>query len=79
MSSYQVAAARENGLWVADIRGPGLGPAATDTVHFADLEAEVRDLVAGLTGTHPDGLDLTWRYCPRLPRPGLVAGRGRGR
>lgn len=36
--------------------------AATDTVHFADLEAEVRDLIAGLTDSEPADFELTWRY-----------------
>jgi DNA-directed RNA polymerase specialized sigma24 family protein len=62
MSSYQVAVTREDGLWVADIWAPEFGPAATDTVHFADLEAEVRDLIAGLTDSEPDAFELTWRY-----------------
>jgi hypothetical protein len=62
MSSYQVEVTREDGLWVADIWAPELGPAATDTVHFADLEAEVRDLIAGLADSGPDDFELTWRY-----------------
>jgi len=62
MSGYQVEVTREDGLWVADIWGPELGPAATDTVHFADLESEVRDLIAGLTDTEPGDFELTWRY-----------------
>jgi len=62
MSSYRVEVTREDGVWVADIWAPGLGPAATDTVHFADLEAEVRDLIAGLTDREPGDLELTWRY-----------------
>jgi hypothetical protein len=61
MSSYQVGVTRENGLWVADIWAPELGPAATDSVHFADFEAEVRDLIAGLTDSEPDDLEPTWR------------------
>jgi hypothetical protein len=62
MSGYQVEVTREDGLWVAGIWGPELGPAATDTVHFADLESEVRDLIAGLTDTEPGDFELTWRY-----------------
>ena len=62
MSSYRVEVTREDGVWVADIWAPELGPAATDTVHFADLEAEVRDLIAGLTDREPGDLELTWRY-----------------
>ena len=62
MSSYQVEVTREDGLWVADLWAPELGPAATDTLHFADLEAEVRDLIAGLTDSQPEDFELTWRY-----------------
>ena len=62
MSSYQVEVTREDGLWVADIWAPRLGPAATDTVRFADLEAEVRDLIAGVTDSEPADFELTWRY-----------------
>ncbi len=62
MNTYRVDVTREDGLWVADIWGPELGPVATDTVHFADLETEVRDLIAGLTDTDPGEFELTWRY-----------------
>ena len=62
MNTYEVEVTREDGLWVADIRGSGLGPAATDAVHFADLETEVRDLIAGLTDSGPGEFELTWRY-----------------
>ena len=62
MSTYRVDVTRADGLWVADIWGPELGPAATDTVQFADLDAEVRDLISGLTGTDPSEFELTWRY-----------------
>ena len=34
----------------------------TDVGRFADLEVEVRDLVASLTDTDPDAFDLTWHY-----------------
>lgn len=62
MNTYEVEVTREDGLWVADIRGHGVGPAATDTVRFADLETEVRDLIAGLTGSDPGKFELTWLY-----------------
>lgn len=62
MNTYQVTVTREDGLWVADIWGPGLGPAATDAARFTDLDAEVRDLVAGLTDAEPDEIRLAWRY-----------------
>ena len=62
MTTYQVTVTREDGLWTADIHGPGLGPAATDAAHFADLETEVRDLIADLTDAEPDACDLAWHY-----------------
>ena len=60
--TYQVTVTREDGLWVADVAGEGLGPAATDVQRFGDLDIEVRDFIAGLTDTDPDELDLEWRY-----------------
>lgn len=62
MTTYGVMVTREDGLWVADIHGEGLGPAATDVERFADLDVEVRDLIAGLTDTDPDSFGLTWQY-----------------
>lgn len=62
MIIYEVTVLREDGLWVADIHGDGLGPAATQTDRFADLDIEVRDLIAGLTNTDPDSFALAWRY-----------------
>ena len=62
MNTYQVNVTREDGLWVADIWNPELGPAATDAARFTDLDAEVRDLIAGLTGSAPDEAALTWRF-----------------
>jgi predicted XRE-type DNA-binding protein len=60
--TYNVTVTRENGLWVADIHGDDLGPAATDTERFAHLDTEVHDLIAGLTDTDPGDFDITWRY-----------------
>lgn len=62
MNIYEVTVIREDGMWVADIHGEGLGPAATQTERFADLDMEVRDLIAGLTDTDPDSFALAWRY-----------------
>jgi hypothetical protein len=59
---YEVTVTREDGLWVADITGEGLGPAATDAARFEDLDDEVRDLIAGLTDVGPDEIEFTWRY-----------------
>ena len=62
MTIYAVTVIREDGLWVADIHAEGLGPAATQTDRFADLDTEVRDLIAGLTDTDPASFALAWRY-----------------
>ncbi|MBO0832250.1 MAG: MerR [Actinobacteria bacterium] len=62
MRMYEVTVIREDGVWVADLHGDGLGPAATQTERFADLDVEVRDLIAGLTDTDPDSFGLAWRY-----------------
>jgi hypothetical protein len=62
MTLYEVTVIREDGMWVADIYGAGLGPAATQTDRFPDLDIEVRDLIAGLTDTEPDSFGLAWRY-----------------
>ena len=62
MTIYEVTVIREDGVWVADIHGDELGPAATQADRFADLDTEVRDLIAGLTDTDPDSFGLAWRY-----------------
>ncbi|MQA14848.1 MAG: winged helix-turn-helix transcriptional regulator [Pseudonocardiaceae bacterium] len=36
--------------------------AATDVPRFADLDVEVRDLIAGLTDAEPEGFAVRWRY-----------------
>jgi hypothetical protein len=62
MTMYEVTVIREDGMWVADLHGAGLGSAATQTDRFADLDTEVRDLIAGLTDADPDSFGLAWRY-----------------
>lgn len=59
MTAYDVIVTREDNLWVADIVGL---TAATDVEHFASLDVEVRDLIAGLTDTEPDDFAINWRY-----------------
>jgi hypothetical protein len=59
MTTYDVTVVREDELWVADI--PAL-TAATDMFRFADLDVEVRDLVAGLTDADPESFDLRWHH-----------------
>ncbi|MGH4019944.1 MAG: winged helix-turn-helix transcriptional regulator [Pseudonocardiaceae bacterium] len=59
MKTYDVTVTREDNLWVADIAGM---TAATDMPRFADLDVEVRDLIAGLTDADPDDFTIRWRY-----------------
>lgn len=59
MTAYDVIVTREDNLWVADIVGL---TAATDVERFADLDVEVRDLIAGLTDTEPEDFAINWRY-----------------
>lgn len=59
-ATYDVTVTREDNLWVAVVRQ--LMPGATDVEHFADLDTEVRDLVAGLTDSDPGNFDLHWHY-----------------
>jgi hypothetical protein len=60
---YEVTVTRDDGLWAAVISGlPPHMIGATDVDRFADLDTEVRDLIAGLTDTDPDSFSLAWRY-----------------
>lgn len=61
--AYVVTVTRDANLWAAQIDGlpPGC-VGATDVEHFADLDVDVRDLVAGLTDVAPDAFDLDWHY-----------------
>jgi len=63
MTIYDVTVTRDSGLWAAVISGlPSRMVGATDVERFADLDVEVRDLVAGLTDSAPDSFALRWRY-----------------
>lgn len=63
MITYEVTVTRDGGLWVASIDGlPPKAIGVTDVGHFSELDPEVRDLIAGLTETDPDSLELEWRY-----------------
>lgn len=63
MTIYEVTVTRDDGLWAAVINGlPPQAIGATDVERFADLDTEVRDLIAGLTDTDPDSFGLAWRY-----------------
>lgn len=58
MTSYHVTVTREDNLWVAAVDGVG----ATDVEHFADLDVEVRDYIAGMIDADPDDFAIHWRY-----------------
>lgn len=61
--TYGVTVTREDQLWTARVDGlPPTAIGVTDVEHFADLDTEVRDLIAGLTDTDPDAFDLVWHY-----------------
>jgi hypothetical protein len=63
MTMYEVTVTRDAGLWAAVITGlPPHVLGATDVERFAELDTEVRDLIAGLTDTDPDSFGLAWRY-----------------
>lgn len=63
MTTYDVTVTRDSGLWAAVVSGlPSYAVGATDVERFADLDVEVRDLIAGLTDSAPDSFDLRWRY-----------------
>jgi hypothetical protein len=63
MTTYEVIVTRDSGLWAAVVSGlPPRMVGATDVDRFADLDQEVRDLIAGLTDSAPDSFRLRWRY-----------------
>ena len=69
MTTYAVTLSRDEQVWVAVVAG--LAGGATETRHLDHLQAEVRDLIAGLTDADADSFDLTWQYSPHpaLPEP----------
>lgn len=61
---YEVIVKREAGFWVGVVQGvPG---GATETRTLAGLEAEVRDLLAGLLDIDEDELHLRLQLSPAL-------------
>jgi hypothetical protein len=61
--AYDVTVTRDSGLWTAVVTGlPPHTVGATDVEPFADLETEVRDLIAGLTETDPVDFYLSWQH-----------------
>jgi DNA-directed RNA polymerase specialized sigma24 family protein len=63
MTTYEVTVRREGGLWAVVIDGlPSHAIGAVDVDRFADLDAEVRELIADLTDTDPSSFNLCWQY-----------------
>jgi hypothetical protein len=63
MTTYEVTVRREGGLWAVVINGlPPNVIGATDVDRFADLDAEVRELIADLTDADPGSFSLFWQY-----------------
>lgn len=64
LPTYRVTVTRDDGLWAAVVDA-GLPPGvigATDVEHFRDLDAAVRDLIAGLTDTKTSAFRVEWHY-----------------
>lgn len=63
MTTYQVTVRRADRQWAVVIDGlPPRVIGAIDVDRFADLDAEVRDLIAGLTDADPVSFVLHWVY-----------------
>ena len=57
---YTVLVTREGKWWIGEVQG--LVGAATETARLADLETEIRDLLAGLLDAADDAFDLAWDF-----------------
>src|SRR5689334_5189481 len=93
MKRYAVTVSREGLWWVAVV--DGLPGGATESRRLDQLEAEVRDLIAGLTDTSEDAFELggptrcrpNWRgrcasssrHDPRANRQNATTPRGQDR
>ncbi|MCL1899585.1 MAG: hypothetical protein FWG11_03530 [Promicromonosporaceae bacterium] len=55
---YTVTVTREGKWWVGEVNG--LRGGATEAARLADLETEVRDLIAGLLDVGDDDFELSW-------------------
>lgn len=63
MASYQARVRRESRRWAVVIDGlPPNVIGAADVDRFADLDAEVRELIADLTDSDPRSFSLFWQY-----------------
>ena len=70
-TTYHVRVTREGRFWVGVV--DGLPGGATETRMLADLEAEVRDLISGLTDTDPGSFDLDLDLTRALDRRASAA------
>lgn len=63
MKTYVVTVIRDEDLWVARIDGLPPGTVGTaDYEHFADLHADVPELIADLTDSAPTEFTIEWQY-----------------
>jgi len=62
--SYKVNVSRDNRFWIAEVEGvPG---GATESRVLADLDTEVRDLLAGLLDVDEESLELRYDFSAAL-------------
>jgi hypothetical protein len=55
---YTVRVTREDEWWVAEVAG--IEDATVRTQEWAQLNTEVRSLIADLTGAWPDDVEIEW-------------------
>jgi len=68
---YTVTVIREGKWWIGEVAA--VAGAATETTRLADLEIEVRDLLAGLLDTDDDAFDLAWDLAAILDSEGSAS------
>lgn len=73
MSTYTAAVTREDGYWVGVVEG--LRGGATEGRTLANLEAELRDLIAGLLDLDEDSFELEMRLGAELNEVGFLVER----
>ena len=73
MSTYNATVTREDGYWVAVV--DGLRGGATEARTLANLEVEVRDLIAGLLDLDEDSFVVDMRLGDELNDIGFVVER----
>lgn len=63
MDTYEVTVTRDSDLWVAIVHGlPPNTVGAIDAEHFATLQEDVPDVIAGLVDADPNDVAIRWRY-----------------